>query len=192
MLSGLSPAARDQLEVAYLPAPLHNRPERIAAAVAGELDRRRRSGDGFCRVLLGYGDCGTGGALDRLIEEWTRAHPDRPMARLQGEHCYAFFAGPATFDRLHGEELGTFFLTDFMVVNFDSLIWQGLGLDQHSELRAQYFGNSTRALYLAQAPTAARITAARSAAARLGLRFEHHTTGLAPFRSQLSDLLVAG
>jgi hypothetical protein len=111
------------------------------------------------------------------------------MQRLEGDHCYAFFSDPTVFDELHGEELGTFFLTDFMVVNFDPLIWQGLGLDRHPELRELYFGNYTRVLYLAQMPTPAREQAARAAASRLGLRFEMTTTGLAPFEGQLLQLL---
>ncbi len=176
----------DAITVAYLPAPLHNRPERIVGEVTRELEQR---GGEYTSVVLGYGDCGTGGGLDRYVDEWNAANPAIPMRRLHGDHCYAIFTDPPVFAELHGDELGTFFLTDFMVVNFESLIWQGLGLDTNPELRDMYFGHYTRALYLAQMPTPDRERAARNAAERLGLRFDMRTTGLEAFQRQLIPLL---
>mgnify|MGYP001183361649 CR=1 FL=1 len=161
------------VEVRYLPANLHNRPDRIEPAVRAllaELDP-----DAQRPVLLGYADCGTGGGLDRLLEEMPR------VRRLPGSHCYEFFAGSALFAALHDAEPGTLYLTDFLAKHFEALLWQGLGLDRHPELLPLYFGNYTRVVLLSQADDPSVVTAAQAAAERLGLRFEQRHVGLAPF-----------
>lgn len=166
--SGLS----DQIEVDFLPAPLHNRPERIVPAI----DERLAELEPNRPVVLGYADCGTGGLLDAYIERSAR-----PISRLPGAHCYEFFAGADRFAALHESELGTLYLTDFLAKNFDALVWQGLGLDRHPELRDLIFGNYRRVVLLAQSGLEAVEVAASAAADRLGLEFEVVHTGLDPF-----------
>lgn len=164
----------DAVEVRYLPANLHNRPEAIAPAIGELLDELDPHADRT--VLLGYADCGSGGALDRLIEGRPGLH------RMPGAHCYEFFAGSTVFAALHDAEPGTFYLTDFLAKHFDALVWQGLGLDRHPELRDMYFGNYTRVLLLTQAAEHDDVVAAgRRAAELLGLRFEHLHVGLDQF-----------
>lgn len=158
------------VDVACLPASLHNRPGGIPAAVRGRIAEARAAG--VDRVFVAYADCGTGGMLDRLLEE-------EGVERLPGAHCYDVFAGPEAFQDLQDEQLGTFYLTDFLVRNFERLVIRGLGLDRHPELRDAYFGNYTRLVYLAQANDAGLLEAARAAANRLGLAFETRHTGLA-------------
>ena len=111
-------ALADAVEVTYLPANLHNRPERIVPELEPLLDQAAAQGRS---VFIGYADCGTGGALDALLER----HPE--ATRLPGDHCYEFFSGSDVFAAMHEEELGTFFLTDFLAKHFDALLWQGLG-----------------------------------------------------------------
>ena len=158
------------VDLTCLPADLHNRPERIPAAVAGRL--RARGGD-YDRVFVAYADCGTGGLLDRLL-----ATEFDGVERIPGAHCYEFFAGAAAFARLHDEEPGTFYLTDFLARNFERIVWRGLGLDGHPELLPVYFGNYRRLVYLAQTEDEELVARARTAAAKLGLRFEHRFAGL--------------
>lgn len=169
------------VEVRYLPANLHNRPERIEPSLRELLAELDPAGDR--PVLLGYADCGSGGGLDRLIAE-------RPnIRRLPGSHCYEFFTGSAAFAELHEAELGTFFLTDFLAKHFEPIIWQGLALDRHPELLPMYFGNYTRVVLLSQkegTDNADIVTAARAAADRLGLAFEHRHVGLGPFSDAVS------
>jgi hypothetical protein len=131
------------------------------------------------RVFVAYGDCGTGGALDRMLDE-------EGVERIPGAHCYEFLAGSRAFERLSDEEPGTFYLTDFLVRHFERLVIRGLGIDRHPHLAAQYFGNYRRLVYLAQQPTAERLDAAQAAADRLGLAFEFRHTGL----TQLARALV--
>lgn len=162
----------EHVEVRYLPANLHNRPDRIVPALREALDELDPRGDR--EVLIGYADCGTGGRLDALLAE-------RPnLRRIPGDHCYQFFTGE-DFAALAEEEVGTFFLTDFLAKHFEAIVWQGLRLDRHPELLQAYFGNYTRLVLLTQTEREDVLAAGRSAAERLGLRFEHRHTGLGPF-----------
>ncbi len=107
-----------------------------------------------------------------------------PIARSRvspGDHCYEFFAGSERFAALHDEEFGTFYLTDFLAKHFTALIWQGLGIEQHPELREMYFANYRRVVLLSQSDDPELVAAGRAAADLLGLEFSHEPTGLEPF-----------
>lgn len=164
----------DALDVVYLPAKLHNRPERIVPTLR-DLVAEHTADDPDRRILFGYGDCGTGGQLDSFMAELPNA------TRLPGSHCYEFFAGTELFTRLHDADPGTFYLTDFLAKHFDALVWGALGLDRHPELRDAYFGNYSRVVLFSQASDPAVVEAGRAGAERLGLAFEHHHVGLHHF-----------
>ena len=155
------------IELACLPAKLHNRPDLIAEAVRRKIARLRPLG---APIFCAYGDCGTGGALDRVLAE-------EQIERLPGAHCYAFYAGLAEFEALQEQELGTFYLTDFLARHFRRLIVEGLRLDRHPELFDDYFRHYRRVVYLAQAPSPALIEHARAAAGFLKLPLEIRETG---------------
>ncbi len=157
----------EHVHVRCLPAQLHSRPERIAPAVDAKLREARGR---YERIFVAYADCGTGGALDAVIEE-------HGVERLPGAHCYGFFAGNAAWEALHDAEPGTFYLTDFLARHFDSLVWRGLGLDRYPQLLPDIFGNYTRLLYLAQSDDPDLDARAEEAAARLGLSYERRRTG---------------
>jgi hypothetical protein len=144
------------VDVHPVPALLHNRPERIAPAVAAELERLRGRYD---RVAVAYADCGTYGALDAALGD---------VPRLTGDHCYDVLARAEVRAAL-AEEPGTYLLTDFLARTFEHTVWRELGLDRHPDLRDAYFGHYTRVVWLAQRPTPATRAAAERAAARLGL-----------------------
>jgi hypothetical protein len=147
------------LDIRPLPPELHNRPERIRAAVdaAGEAD------------VVAYADCGSRGALDDL-------------PRLPGADCYQLFGGMQ-------HELGTYYLTDFLVRSFDRVVWRGLGLDRHPELRDDYFRHYERVVWLAQSRTGDLEQKAEAAAAKLGLPLEIRETGDAGLEHALEQLL---
>lgn len=161
-----------------LPAPLHNTPERITAAVLDRIAAHPHD-----RIVVGYADCGTGGRLDAALSELG-------IERLPGAHCYELFAGSDAFSRIQDAEPGTFYLTDFLLRNFDLLVWRGLGLDRHPQLRDTYFKNYRRLVYLSQRSDPSDLVAGRAAADRLGLEFEHVHTGLTPLTITLSDKLA--
>jgi hypothetical protein len=159
------------VKVLAIDAQLHMQPSRIAAAVEGRIrEARTRWGDDI-RLFVAYADCGTAGSLDAVLER-------EGVARIDGAHCYEFYAGAAAFAQLQEEELGTFYLTDFLARQFDSIVWAGLGLDVHPELQPMYFGAYRRLVYLAQTDDPALTARARAAADRLGLAFERRATGL--------------
>jgi hypothetical protein len=170
------------VDIRFLPANLHNRPDGIVPAVdeiVAELPPDRLPPNGT--VFLAYADCGTGGALDAYLAD----HPG--ISRLPGAHCYEFFAGSVRFAALHDAEPGTFYLTDFLAKHFEALVWEGLGLDRHPELLPVYFGNYRRLVLLSQSDDQRVAAAAQAAAAKLGLSFEHVPTGLGPFAAAVSN-----
>jgi hypothetical protein len=158
----------DGIELKCLPASLHNRPERIPEAVRAKIRAHRAAYD---EILCLYGDCGAGGALDRVLAE-------EGVQRIAGPHCYAFLAGEAAFAALSEEEPGTFYLTDFLARHFDALVIRGLGLDRFPELRDAYFGAYRRVVHLAQVDDPDTTAKARAAAERLRLAYERRFTGL--------------
>lgn len=175
--SALEASGLKGVTVEHLPGELHNRPERITAAVEARIDRAEGRYD---RILVGYADCGTGGHLDDLCQR-------RGVERLPGAHCYELLAGADVFTRLHEAEPGTFYLTDYLARHVDRLVFQGLGLDRHPELRDLYFGHYRKLVHLDQRHDPAIRARAEDAARRLGLTFEHHPTGLGPLSSALVD-----
>jgi hypothetical protein len=167
----------DHLEVQCLPASLHNRPEKIPEAMRAKIHENR---DDYDRIVALYADCGTGGMLDKVLEE-------EGVERIAGAHCYEFYSGTSVFNDLMEQELGTFYLTDYLVRQFEVLIIKGLGLDKHPELRPMYFGNYKRLVYLAQTEDPALCVQAEKAAEALGLEYEYVFTGLDEFSTFLKQ-----
>jgi Protein of unknown function (DUF1638) len=155
------------MDLACLPAKLHNAPARIPEAVRSKIRGARRKYD---KVLVLYGDCGTGGALDAVLAE-------EGIERIPGPHCYAFYSGVDAFLAQAEAEPACFYLTDYLARHFDRLVIAGLGLDRHPELLPDYFGNYEKLIYLAQAPDPQLERKAKAAALRLGLAYEHRPTG---------------
>lgn len=165
----------DALDVRCLPAELHNRPERIPAAVRTLIRASRAQ---YRSIFVAYADCGTGGLLDKVLLE-------EGVERIAGAHCYEFFATAPVFAELAEAELGTFYLTDFLLRHFDRLVMHGLGLDRHPELFPSYFGNYRKLVYLAQAPGAESLQQARGIATQMGLEFAYRQTGYGTLESTL-------
>jgi hypothetical protein len=165
-------------------ARLHMRPALIADAVAAKVDKVRARHGRDVPIFVAYADCGTAGALDAYLER-------EGIQRIEGAHCYEFYAGAAAFEAMQEEEVGTFYLTDFLARQFDSIIWTGLGLDRHPELLPDYFGSYRRLVYLAQSDDAELDTRARAAADRLGLVYERRFTGYGDLATSIQHA-VAG
>ena len=167
------------VDVRPLPPLLHNTPERIAAAVeSAALPVAGR----YERVVVGYADCGTYGALDDVCAR-------HGWVRLPGLHCYDVFGGAERLRRFFDEAPGTYVLTDFLVRSFRRTVLAELGLDRHPELRDAYFGHYTRVVWLAQQPDDELRALARAAAAQLGLPLTEVPTGTAGLERALADAL---
>lgn len=154
-------------DVDCLPAKWHNTPQFIVPAIREKIKAAK---DRYRAIFVLYGDCGTGGELDRLLEE-------EGVERIDGPHCYAFFSGNEAFAAKSDDDLTAFFLTDYLARHFDRLIWQGLALDRHPELLPMYFGNYTKIVYLAQTRDEEIAKQAMAAAKKLGLAYEYRYTG---------------
>ena len=168
------------VDVHPLPPELHNRPERIAPAVAELLDSL---GSRYERLAVAYADCGSYGALDGVLA-------DRGVARLEGDHCYDVFSRAGVAEAM-AEQPGTYFLTDFLARTFERTVWRSLGLDRHPELRDDYFHSYTRVVWLAQRRTPELDAHARHAAALLGLPLEVVDAGESGLEQQLERLVAA-
>ncbi|MDW8327593.1 MAG: DUF1638 domain-containing protein [Anaerolineales bacterium] len=165
-------------EVLGVPALLHNEPQKIPPAVR---ERIREARQKYARVVVVYGDCGTGGLLDRMLAE-------EGVERVRGPHCYEMYAD-GVFEQLMTEAPGTFFLTDYMVQSFDHLVIEGLGLDRYPELRDEYFRNYTRVVYLAQQEDEGLRARAQWAAEQLGLPLEIRQVGYGALEKRLVELM---
>jgi hypothetical protein len=169
------------LDVRCLPAQLHNRPEHIAPAVREEIRANRER---YTNIFVVYGDCGTGGRLDAVLEE-------EGVERLPGAHCYEFLATAQVFAQLAEAEPGTFYLTDFLVRHFERLVIRPLGLDRHPQLAQEYFRHYKKLVYLSQTHSAAAIERARQIAAAFGFAFEHRFTGYGELGTRLAALATS-
>jgi len=170
----------NHLHLKCLDAELHNRPHLIAGKLREKIAQHRNE---YNNIFVAYADCGSGGEIDRVLE-------DENIERLPGAHCYSFFAGEQRFKEISEQELGSFYLTDFLAKHFQRLVIKGLKLDQHPELRDQYFGNYTRVVYLSQEDNPSLRSLAKNAALFLGLDFEHEHCGYGDLQTGLESQVL--
>jgi Protein of unknown function (DUF1638) len=155
------------MDLQCLPAKLHLWPDKIIPAVEAAVTEARGQ---YETVFVVYADCGTGGRLFEKCKELG-------VEMVEGPHCYSFFEGNAAFAAQSETEFTAFYLTDFLVRQFDAFVWRPMGLDRHPELRDMYFGNYTKLVYQAQVDDPALDIKAQDCAARLGLAYERRFTG---------------
>jgi len=165
----------DHLDLHCLPAILHNSPDRIPDAVEAAVARYR---DAYEDIFVVYADCGTGGLLQTRCAALG-------IDMLQGPHCYSFFEGNLAFADRAEDEITAFYVTDFLVRQFDAFVTKPLGLDRHPDLRDMYFGNYTKLIYQAQTENPDLVEKAKTCAAFLNLDFEHRFTGYGDLFTEL-------
>lgn len=166
-------------EVFGIPAIDHMFPERIAPDVEKRFLEIKAQ---FERVIVVFGDCGSRGALDAMLQK-------HGLERIEGPHCYEMYGGQ-TFHNLMEEEPGTFFLTDFLVRGFNGTIMKGLGLDRFPELKEEYFRNYTRLVYLVQNEDSELVEKARQIADYLALPLELRVTGYGLLEERLVKMMT--
>ncbi|MEE9455003.1 MAG: DUF1638 domain-containing protein [Paracoccaceae bacterium] len=165
------------MDLQCLPANLHLYPDRIPDAVSGAVAKARAQYDD---IFVLYADCGTGGLLQKRCAELG-------VQMLEGPHCYSFFAGNTDFAVRAKTEFTAFYLTDFLVRQFDSFVWKPMGLDRHPYLRDTYFAHYEKLVYLAQTDDQTLDDLARQAAKRLVLPYERRFTGYGDLGTALAD-----
>lgn len=172
-------ASRENFDITIYPLPplLHNQPEKIAGEVELKIAEIK---DKYQKIAVAYSDCGTYGALDKVIEKYG-------IQRLGGDHCYDVFAGKERVFELTTS--GTYFFTDYLVKSFHRSIVVELGLDKHPELIDDYFKNYQKVVWLAQNPTEELKIAAQAAADLMKLPLEIEVVGESGLLDELKRLL---
>ncbi|WP_293449360.1 DUF1638 domain-containing protein [Planktotalea sp.] len=168
----------DHIDLTCLPAIYHVYPEKITGAVEDAVLKHRSD---YARIFIAYADCGTGGLLQAKCAELG-------VEMIEGPHCYSFFEGNETFAEISETEFTAFYLTDFLVRQFDAFVIKPMGLDRHPELRDMYFGNYEKLVYQAQTDDPDLTEKAKVCADRLGLAFERRFTGYSDLQTSLADV----
>ena len=162
-----NPSFSDKVNIQCLPASWHNSPQLIAPGVEDYLSKNAHL---YGEVYIAYADCGTGGALDKVVNKYQ-------AKRIDGAHCYEFFAGKDVFEKLSEDEIGTFYLTDYLVKNFNRIMIKGLGLDKYPELFDTYFEHYKKLVYLAQTENEQWKKDAEQYAKDFGFDYEYRLVG---------------
>lgn len=172
-------ASRENFDITIYPLPplLHNQPEKIAGEVESKIAEIK---DRYQKIAVAYSDCGTYGALDKVIEKYA-------IQRLGGDHCYDVFAGKQRVFEL--TTTGTYFFTDYLVKSFHRSVVVELGLDRHPELIDDYFKNYQKVVWLAQNTTEELKIAAQAAADLMKLPLEIEVVGESGLLDELKRLL---
>jgi hypothetical protein len=168
----------DHMDLTCLPAKLHLYPEKITEAVKEAVAKHRANYD---EIFIVYADCGTAGGLQMACDEMG-------VQMVAGPHCYSFFDGNQRFAVQSESEFTAFYLTDFLVRQFEAFVMKPMGLDRHPELRDMYFGNYEKLVYQAQTDDPALTEKAKEAAKTLGLAFERRQTGYGDLEVTLKAL----
>ena len=166
------------MDLTCLPAELHLYPDKITQAVEDAVLKHRESYD---EIFVAYADCGTGGLLQAKCRELG-------VEMIAGPHCYSFFEGNDTFAKINETEITAFYLTDFLVKQFDAFVWKPMGLDRHPELFEMYFGNYTKLVYQAQVNDPELDAKAQACADKMGLPLERRFTGYGDLAAALARL----
>jgi hypothetical protein len=168
----------DHVELICLPAEFHFRPDRIPAAMEAAILEAKA--EGISHIFAAYADCGTGGALDRVLDK-------HGVLRLEGPHCFAFYQSLESFRALGEADMTAFYMTDFLCRHFETFFLRPLGLDRHPELVKDFFGNYEKLVYLAQTDDPELDAVARRAADFLGLTYERRFTGYGDLATALAQ-----
>lgn len=169
------------VDIYGLSAYLHLYPSRVVDELHEKLRELRPR---YEKLVVVYGDCGTTGKLEPILDEFG-------ASRLRGPHCYEMFAGEERFAEIADKQPATFFLTDWLVRNFDRAVIKGLGLDRYPELKSMLFGNYAGLLFLRQVPNARLAEKAEDIARYLGLPLEIEDVGLGELEDRLAELVSA-
>jgi len=129
------------LDVTCLPAKLHHRPKLIPEEIRRKI---RTNKSRYEKIYVLYGDCGTGGLLDKVLEE------ESNIERIAGPHCFSIFRGSEAFAHSAEDEISTFYLTDYFCQHFEKFVWEALGLDRREDMAAFVFGNYAKLAFMPQ------------------------------------------
>ncbi len=166
------------ISLTCLPANYHLYPEKITGAVEAAVLKYKSD---YKSIFIAYADCGTGGLLESKCKELG-------VEMIKGPHCYSFFEGNDKFSNNSENEITAFYLTDFLVNQFEAFVWKPMGLDKHPELIEMYFGNYTKLIYQAQTNNSKLDKKAKEISNKMNLPLERRFTGYGDLEAALSIL----
>jgi len=164
----------NHLDVTCLPAKLHHNPHLIPDAIRKCIRKNKAH---YESIYVLYGDCGTGGLLDKVLEE------EGDIERIAGPHCFSFFLGNSRFKDRNNDDIATFYLTDYFCRHFEKFVWEALGLDRRDDMVEFVFGNYSKLMFMPQTKDPELERKARTIARRLGLRYEFQPCGYGDFET---------
>jgi hypothetical protein len=170
----------NHLAITCLPAKYHHTPQLIPDALRQKIRENR---DHFSSIFVMYGDCGTGGGIDRVLNQ-------EGGERIAGPHCFSFFTGNQKYAEWGNEEIRTFYLTDFFCQHFEKFVWEALALDRSKDMVEFVFGNYEKLVYIAQTENPELQVKAKDAARRLGLQYEYRFTGYGDMEKSMGEIRV--
>jgi Protein of unknown function (DUF1638) len=168
----------DHIDLTCLPAEFHHKPSKIAPAMERAILKAKAAG--YARIFAGYAECGTQGALDKVLVKYA-------VERIEGPHCFSFYIGNQSFIDRDDKHLTHFFMTDFLARHFRTFLIEPLGLDRHPDLKEMYFGNYTHLHYIAQTDDISLQNNAKEAAKFLGLHYSYEFTGYGDLGTALQN-----
>lgn len=154
------------IDVQCLPANLHHRPVLIPKAMQKAIEKYQPH---YEKIYVIYGDCGTAGELDKVLEHYN-------IERIPGPHCFSFYEGNQRFSN-NEDDVTSFFLTDFFCRHFDKFMWEQYGLGKTPSMIPFVFGNYEKLVFIAQTKDQKLYNKAIEIAERLNLRFEYRYRG---------------
>ena len=170
----------NHIDLTCLPAYWHHVPEKIPAGLRKKIRENREA---YQNIYVMYGDCGTWGQIDGVVEE-------EGAERIEGPHCFSFLMGNAEFDQYSENDITTFYLTDFFCKYFEKFVWEALGLNRRDDMVDFVFGNYRKVIYIAQTKNTELEIKAREIAKRLKLDYEYRFTGYGDMEKRMSDLKI--
>ncbi len=168
------------LDITCVPAKIHHTPGKIPDAVRKKIHQSRPD---YGRIFVMFGDCGTGGLLDKVLEE-------EGVERIEGPHCFSFLSTNSQFEEWTRDEITSFYLSDFFCWNFDRIVWEGLGLDRRDDLAEFVFANYKKVVYMAQTENESLQKKAREIAHRLNLEYEYRFVGYGDLGTTMQQIPV--
>ncbi len=168
----------NHIDLTCLPAEFHHRPAKIAPAMERAIIKAKK--EGFTRIFAGYAECGTQGALDKVLQKYD-------VARVEGPHCFSFYIGNKIFTERDDKHLTHFFMTDFLARHFKTFLVEPLGIDRHPDLKDIYFNNYTHLHYISQKEDLTLQKNAKEAAEFLGLHYSYEFTGYGDLGTALQE-----
>ena len=165
-----------ELRLTYLPSKLHLRPQELKNRLLREFAGAKKRNE---RTICLYGECFAD------IDDVCQRHE---VIKVPGFYCYEMLLGSERFKQLIAEVVGTYFLEEDLIINFEEYCLRPLELDDE-EMRKYCFERYQRLLYVRQSSDPHLEPRAEELAKFLGLSLEIADADYSHLEKMLIELL---